>query len=278
VPVEEPADLGRIVRIAPGPSGARVLRPDLGNLSALESQKWLRLLEPVHVRALLFAPAVIFCEGMTEVKALPPWWRHARKIGLRDPEAANIPVIGVDGPALRKDSDMAEQLAKLGRFPSTPPAQADDFAGWRRSWEDVGVFSLQGSEVGLDRVGPGGTGRGEAQLDQVFLRPGAELGALAGGQVVHDRRWVRHRAGPRGSISARPGSSRRPCVTLAAAVDTPQGVVAHRVAAVEVGHPMGAVAGGGPAIGVSARSRPAGSGGGADAERTELAEREDAAG
>jgi hypothetical protein len=166
VPVEEPADLGRIVRIAPGPSGARVLRPDLGDLEARESQRWLRLLEPAHVRALLFAPAVIFCEGLTEVKALRPWWRHARKIGLRDPEAANIPVISVDGdtafgayaryleafgvpwavavdgPALRSGSDMAGQLAELGRFPGTLPADADDFAGWRKSWEDVGVFTL----------------------------------------------------------------------------------------------------------------------------------------
>ena len=173
VPVEEPADLSRIVRIAPSPSGARVLRPDLGDLSARESQRWLRLLEPAHVRALLFAPAVIFCEGLTEVKALPPWWRHARKIGLRDPEAANIPIISVDGdtafgayaryleafgvpwavvvdgPALRADSDMAGQLAELGRFPRTPPGDADDFAGWRKSWEDVGVFTL-GREFGAD--------------------------------------------------------------------------------------------------------------------------------
>jgi len=68
VPVEEPADLSRIVRVAPGPSGARVLRPDLGDLAAGESQRWLRLLEPSHIRALLFASAVIFCEGLTEVK------------------------------------------------------------------------------------------------------------------------------------------------------------------------------------------------------------------
>lgn len=166
VPVEEPADLSRIVRVAPSPSGARVLRPDLSDLAARESQRWLRLLEPAHVRALLFAPAVIFCEGMTEVRALPPWWRHARKIGLRDPEAANIPVISVDGdtafgayaryldafgvpwavvvdgPALRAGSDMAGQLAELGRSPGTLPADADDFAGWRKKWEDVGVFTL----------------------------------------------------------------------------------------------------------------------------------------
>jgi hypothetical protein len=166
VPVEEPADLGRIVRAAPGSSGTRVLRPDLGGLPAGESQRWLRLLEPAHVRALLFARAVIFCEGPTEVRALPPWWRHARKIGLRDPEGANIPLISVDGhtgfgayakyldafgvpwsivvdgPALRDGSDMASQLAGLRRFPATVPGDSDDFAGWCKCWEGVGVFTL----------------------------------------------------------------------------------------------------------------------------------------
>lgn len=173
VPVEEPADLGRIVRIAPGPSGARVLRPDLGDLTAPESQRWLRLLEPAHVRGLLFAPAVIFCEGLTEVRALPPWWRHARKIGLRDPQAANIPVVNVDGhtrfgayaryldafgvpwaivvdgPALRDGSAMAGQLAELGRCPRIPPADPDDFAKWRECWEGEGVFTLA-QEFGVD--------------------------------------------------------------------------------------------------------------------------------
>ena len=185
VPVEEPADLGRIVRIAPGPSGARVLRPDLGDLAARESQRWLRLLEPAHVRGLLFAPAVIFCEGPTEVRALPAWWRHARKIGLRDPEAANIPVISVDGhtrfgayaryldafgvpwaivvdgPALHDGSAMAGQLAELGRCPRTPPADPDDFAGWRECWEGAGVFTL------AQEFGAGGDKGGEFEA---FLR------------------------------------------------------------------------------------------------------------
>jgi ABC-type transport system involved in cytochrome c biogenesis ATPase subunit len=166
VPVEEPADLSRIVRVAPGPSGARVLRADLGDLVAGESQRWLRLLEPSHVRALLFASAVIFCEGLTEVKALAPWWRDTGKIGLRDPEAANIPVISVDGhksfgayaryleafgvpwaivvdgPALRDESDMARQLAQLGRVPANPPGDLDSFARWREAWEAAGVFTV----------------------------------------------------------------------------------------------------------------------------------------
>src|SRR5260370_42148603 len=72
VPVEEPADLSRIVRIAPSASGARVLRPDLGNLSAREPQRRLPLLDPAPVRGLLFAPAVIFSEGRAEAHASPP--------------------------------------------------------------------------------------------------------------------------------------------------------------------------------------------------------------
>src|SRR6266436_1258096 len=52
---------------------------------------------PTHVRGLLFARAVILCEGPTEVGALPRWWRKADSIGLPDPQAANIPVISVDG-------------------------------------------------------------------------------------------------------------------------------------------------------------------------------------
>jgi hypothetical protein len=166
VPVEEAEDLDRIVRVAPSPSGAQVLRPNLGNLAALESQRWLRLLEPAHVRALLFAPAVILCEGLTEVRALPAWWRDTGETGLRDPEASNIPIISVDshtrfgayaryldafgvpwaivvdGPALRGSSKMAGQMKEVRRFPSVVPNDPDDFAAWRHSWESVGVFTL----------------------------------------------------------------------------------------------------------------------------------------
>jgi hypothetical protein len=222
VPVEEPADLGRIVRVAPGPSGTRVLRPDLGDLSARESQRWLRMLEPAHVRALLFARAVIFCEGPTEVRALPPWWRYAPMIGLRDPEEANIPLISVDGhagfgayakyldafgvpwaivvdgPALRGDSDMARQLAGLGRFPGTIPDDLDDFAGWRKCWESVGVFSLA-QEFGDD----GGKG-GEFEA---FLR-GVDADLLAriqadvgrGGKPVVGALFVAEHPEPPGEV------------------------------------------------------------------------------
>lgn len=127
----------------------------------------LRLMEPADVRGLLFAAGVILCEGPTEVGALPRWWRRADLVGLRDPVAANVPVISVDGdtafgpylryleafgvpwavvadgPALRADSRLAEDLRELGCWPGNPaPADREDFAGWQAFWEGAGVFTF----------------------------------------------------------------------------------------------------------------------------------------
>ena len=44
----------------------------------------------------------------------------------------------------------------------------------------------QRPEVHLDGIGPGGVGRGEAQLDLVSRRPPADPGALVRRQVVQD--------------------------------------------------------------------------------------------
>lgn len=44
----------------------------------------------------------------------------------------------------------------------------------------------QWAEVGLDRVGPGGVGRGEAQFALVLLRPAADVRSGVGGEVVQD--------------------------------------------------------------------------------------------
>jgi hypothetical protein len=60
---------------------------------------------------------------------------------------------------------------------------------------------------------------------------------------------------------------------LAAPVDTPQLVVADRVAAVEVGDAVGAAVGGRQSVG-PALFLPAGAGGGADTQRSELVEGE----
>jgi energy-coupling factor transporter ATP-binding protein EcfA2 len=192
VPVDEPEDLQRIVRIAPGRSGSRVFQPQFGGLGTDEVFRQLRLLEPVHVRGLLFARAAILCEGPTEVGALPRWWREAHIIGLPDPQAANIPVISVDGdsgfgayiryldafgvpwalvadgPALRPHSKLASQLQKADHWPDKHPDEQGDFAVWREFWQTLGVFTL------ADQFGDDGSKAGEFEaylqrVDQTLL-------------------------------------------------------------------------------------------------------------
>jgi hypothetical protein len=99
----------------------------------------------------LFAAAVILCEGPTEVGALPRWWRGTSGLKLRDPEAANIPIVSVggdkwfrayvrylddfgapwaivaDGPALRRNSAPAKRLGNLKHRPRRQP-NGDEFA------------------------------------------------------------------------------------------------------------------------------------------------------
>jgi len=166
VPFDEPEDLGRIVRLNPGPMGTEIRRPLLGNLPVKQSLRWLQLLEPAEVRALLFAAGVILCEGPTDAGALRRWWRGAAKVGLPAPGDANIPVISVDGqnnygpylrllhafgipwavvadgPALRRTSQLAKDLDNLGLLPDTLPDDEDDFASCREAWESAGVFSF----------------------------------------------------------------------------------------------------------------------------------------
>jgi AAA domain, putative AbiEii toxin, Type IV TA system len=166
VPVESPADLASIVRLAPDPNGSVVRRAGLDALGTRESFGWLRLLEPAQVRALLFAAAVILCEGPTEVGALPRWWRAATGIRVRDPEAANISIVSVngdsgfgayvryldafgvpwaivaDGPALRHNSKLAKQLSNLNHRPTRQPSDHDDFVLWRKYWQRAGVFTV----------------------------------------------------------------------------------------------------------------------------------------
>lgn len=180
VPFEDPGDLGRIVRVALGSSGSELHQPDFSDLDAGDLLGQLRLMKPADVRALLFSAGVILCEGPTEVGALPRWWRRAGSVGLPDPAAANVPVISVDGdnafgpylrylmafgvpwaavadgPALRPDSRLADDLRELGCWPGAPePEDRDDFAGWQEFWARAGVFSL------ADQFGDGGSKRGE---------------------------------------------------------------------------------------------------------------------
>jgi predicted ATP-dependent endonuclease of OLD family len=156
VPFDEHHDLQRVVRVAPGASGSEIHRPDFSNLRLREQLRQLQLLEPAEVRSLLFARAVVLCEGQTEVGALPRWWQDARSGGLPDPAAANIAftsvyghggygryirfldafaipwVIVADGPALRKGQKLSFDMREYGHWPQEPePADIHDFIGWR---------------------------------------------------------------------------------------------------------------------------------------------------
>ncbi|WP_370361444.1 ATP-dependent endonuclease [Catenulispora sp. MAP12-49] len=178
VPIDGVDDLEKITRLAPTVDGVEVRRAP--SLKADEKLGWRKLLEPTHVRGLLFAAGVILCEGQTETGALPEWWRDTSTVGLPDPEAAHIPIISVggdkafgsycsyldafgvpwaiiaDGPALRGDSVLAKQLAGRGQgLPAGPPSDRDDFEAWRDYWREVGVFTL------ADRFGDDGTKAGE---------------------------------------------------------------------------------------------------------------------
>jgi AAA domain len=186
VPVDEADDLARIVRIAPGRSGSEVQRWQSSELSRGDLFRQLTLMEPSHVRGLLFSRAVILCEGATEVGALPRWWRKSSTIGLPDPESANIPVISVDGdggfgayvryldafkvpwaiiadgPSLRAGSKLARQLRRLGRCDGQPD-EREDFGRTRDFWEKRGVYTL------ADRFGDDGSKSAEfeAYLERV---------------------------------------------------------------------------------------------------------------
>jgi hypothetical protein len=208
VPVEEPHDLDRIVRVALSRSGSEVHRWHTGDIGRDELFRQLTLMEPAHVRGLLFAAAVILCEGPTEVGALPRWWRESSRINLPDPQSANIPVISVDGdggfgayiryldafdipwaivadgPTLRPTSKLAKQLRKLGRYPGEQPDEQEGFARWRKFWEDQSVFTLanqfgdDGSKLGefeayLERVDQALLGQVQSDVGKHKPRVGA---------------------------------------------------------------------------------------------------------
>jgi hypothetical protein len=78
-------------------------------------------------------------------------------------------------------------------------------------------------ELGLDRVGPRGVGRGPTQLDLVACRPGPDGWGLVRRQVVHDHvdRWA---IGSRGAD--RLERRQRVIAALAPAGDAPQLIIA----------------------------------------------------
>ncbi|MDX3077893.1 AAA family ATPase [Streptomyces sp. MI02-7b] len=171
VPVATEADLKRIVRLAPGPDGATtVRRAQAKAASALAG--WIQNLAAADTRALLFARAVILCEGATETGALGQWWNNTgTQLG---PEAANVPLLDVgghnnfggyikylsafdvpwvviaDGPVLRVTSGLSKQLNNLGLRPPNPPDDENDFTAWTDYWKTAGVFTLA-DQFGDDR-------------------------------------------------------------------------------------------------------------------------------
>lgn len=177
VPVATTADLKRIVRLAPGLHGATTVRCAPAT-TASTLAGWIQNLAAADTRALLFARAVILCEGASETGALGHWWNTATHLG---PEAANVPLLDVggqnnfggyinyltafgipwaviaDGPALRGTSALARQLAKQRLRPPNPPDDADDFTAWTNYWKSAGVFTL------ADQFGDDGSKSGELE-------------------------------------------------------------------------------------------------------------------
>ncbi|MFL1901187.1 ATP-dependent nuclease [Streptomyces tauricus] len=177
VPVATASDLKRIVRLAPGPNGATTIRR-VPAATASDLAGWIQNLAAADTRALLFARAVILCEGASETGALGQWWNAATGSG---PEAANVPLLDVggqnnfggyinylnafgipwaviaDGPALRGTSGLAKRLAKRQLQPPNLPTEAHDFAAWSAYWKTAGVFTL------TDRFGDDGSKSGELE-------------------------------------------------------------------------------------------------------------------
>ena len=192
VPFEEQNDLARIARVAPSPDGSQIYQPNYATLSQKDHLRQLRLLEPAEVRSLLFARAVILCEGQTEIGALPRWWRKASEAGLPDPGSANISIITVyghsgygpyirfldafgvpwailaDGPALRRTGKLAQDIREQRHWPSAPePHDAEGFTRWREFWEHAGIFTLA-DQFGDDRSKSG-------ELEELLQRINPEL-------------------------------------------------------------------------------------------------------
>ncbi|MGH3713266.1 MAG: hypothetical protein ACRDT4_07360 [Micromonosporaceae bacterium] len=60
-----------------------------------------------------------------------------------------------DGPALRRTSQLAWQLAELGKLPPDAAPTDENFESWREYWKQAGIFTL------ADRFGDDGSKSGE---------------------------------------------------------------------------------------------------------------------
>ncbi|QQM38059.1 AAA family ATPase [Streptomyces liliifuscus] len=172
VPASTPADLSRIVRLAPHPSGTQVFRTPQ-DLPAQEQTRWLQRLGTSEARAPLFAAGVILCEGATETGALSRWWDSTHCPEWGPLSAANICLMRVDGdtafhgyidyleafgipwaivadgPALSPGSRLHEHLTAKNLLPDGQPDPSDTFTRWKGYWEEAGVFTFA-REFGTD--------------------------------------------------------------------------------------------------------------------------------
>jgi ABC-type transport system involved in cytochrome c biogenesis ATPase subunit len=212
VPCSRIEDLDRVVRLIPHPDGTRVASLPAHNRDRLG--EWLKNLMLSDVRALLFASAVILCEGATDLGALEWWWQGGT-VGhdLVDPQGANIAMIDVggdnnfggyvnyleafripwaavaDGPAFRPTSGLSRQLDKLGLAPAeNRPDSSGAFAAWKEYWNQAGVFTVADTfggdpqksgefEAFLDRVDPTLLARMREQHSKSKPRVGAAFAA-----------------------------------------------------------------------------------------------------
>ncbi|MFE0527134.1 AAA family ATPase [Micromonospora parva] len=166
-----------------------------------------RLLASAEVRSLLFAAGVVLFEGPTDLAAIGRWLDGGvvdDEGPLPTPDERNVAFLSVDGqkgfgafasladrlgvpwvivadgPAMRPGSDMAKQLAKLGRG---VPQSGEKLADVRAGWADEGVYSL------ADDFGDDGSKAGEievflARVDaQTLTRVRRDVGAPKGTRV-----------------------------------------------------------------------------------------------
>jgi hypothetical protein len=133
----------------------------------------------------------------------------------------------VRGVAQREDVGVPRVGVAPAQVVLQPPGQRRMVGVVRGAHDEA----AQRPELGLDRVGPGRVGRGQAQFDVVGCGPGADLRGLVGREVVHD-----HVDGcaVRASRPDRLQRGQRVIAALAAPGHAPELVVAEAVAAVEV--------------------------------------------
>lgn len=188
VPISRPADLMRIIRLAPGLNGS-VIRRVPSQLDTSQQARWLQRLGTGDARSLLFAAGAVLCEGPTEVGALSAWWEADNGPGWVPPSGANVALVDVggdhgfgtyiefltvfgipwtvfaDGPALAPGSKLHQYLEATHQLPGNPPGEQQDFDAWKHYWRKAGVFTV------ADSLGTDGSKDGEFEAFLERLNP-----------------------------------------------------------------------------------------------------------